>query len=204
MKTASNASNASTTFPAFQTISDDVSVESIESISPERIKEKLSSTPRHRYDSGVCARFTRMDEKHGIKFYYKEKMRDKTYELQNLAYDNGLAPRAFDKFDLHSAELDRTVYGYVTEAIASTFCDRYGDWETDDDNNLLFDDDCEFPEIAEEFYALLASLNEVMYVRDIHYNNVGFMPDGKMVAIDFSHCFTLDTPEDVREEDPIT
>lgn len=148
--------------------------------------EIVKSSPRNSYESGVDAMFKRIDERWGLKFYRNERMRDKTYDFQGRAAELGYAPILGDKVDFTTSN-GGTVYGYITECVARMEeRDGYGDYPSPYMMNVMHP----------EYENLIEGLGEIMYVQDMHGGNVGWMADGRMVAIDFGHCEELEECED--------
>jgi len=156
-----------------------------------KVFEITGTTPIESYEKGVAAKFTRIDDKWGIKLYRNEYMRDKTYRFQDLAHSIGCAPSLGDKFKVVLPD-DREYHGYITECISETFLKRHlnelgleskSDLSSDEYYNILdeMEDDEEFKILCEEINSIGISTN------DMHASNVGYLPNGKLVAIDFSH-----------------
>lgn len=147
------------------------------------VKELVTKTPSYGYDKGFYAHFKRIDTKWGLKFYHSKNMRDKTFSLQQRAFEIDCAPRLGDKFDLKTPE-GRTVYGYITECIVKTANEMY-----EEKTGYCDCEDVDLEETFPEYVELIDRLKEVMEdVYDMHGANVGIMPNGRWVAIDFSGC----------------
>lgn len=138
------------------------------------------------YETGIHAYFKSINDKWGLKFYHHERMRDKTYDLQALAHSHGLAPALGEKFNINIPNIG-PIYGYVTEKIIVTLEDT-GNYpgEGQEDMRMQYDD----------FDRFIYKLESIMFVSDMENFNVGFLEDGKMVAIDFSECHSFDNLHD--------
>lgn len=144
----------------------------------DQVEQIVRKTPldSEEYEAGWYAKFQRINDQWGLKFYRSENMRDMTYKFQKMAHDIGCAPALGEKFDITMPEKDSygdevTVYGYVTECIDVLACDS---------DDYIHGD-------AEE---LLDDLREIMDVYDMHDKNIGYLK-GRLVAIDFSGCEEL-------------
>jgi hypothetical protein len=146
--------------------------------------EIIRTSPRYGYDYGVHASFKRINHKWGLKFFYNEGIRNKTYELQNMAAAIGCAPILGEKFELTDPDGD-TIYGYITECIEKNLSDTIDEDEDEDGYWTL-----------PEYENLMEKLSTILDPIDIHDDNVGYMTDGRLVCIDFSNCEYLPTEID--------
>lgn len=148
-------------------------------------------TPFDQYKTGIAAFFTRIDDTWGIKLYKSEFMRDKTFRLQNLAASVNAGPRLGNKFELKIPGKGY-YYGYVTECVIETYenlyMDTYSEGMSEDDIDHLMDTCyCEM-EDSKEYQNLMNLLQWIdITTSDMHYGNVGWLKNGRLVAIDFSH-----------------
>ena len=153
----------------------------------DQVFDVVGKTPVESYEKGVCAKFARINDEWGIKLYRDEYTRDKTYRFQDLANSVECAPRLGDKFSVVLPD-DKTYYGYITECITETFLKRYlnrlGLECNSDEHYDLLDE----MEEDEEFKTLCRDINSIgISTNDMHASNVGYLPNGRLVAIDFSH-----------------
>lgn len=133
-------------------------------------------TPRWKMKKGVSAKFTPIDDKWGIKIFVSEFNRDYTYNGQKLAHQHGLAPEIGEKFEV---EIDGCKhYGYITECIVMTVRELFNDDYMDCTRSGFYDTD--------EYINLMKALRNIgISTCDMHWANVGWMPDDRFVAIDF-------------------
>lgn len=154
----------------------------------------ISETPHNspKYQSGSYARFLRINEQWGIKLFDRKHYRDKSYDAQEKAYRLDLGPHLGDKLELRLND-GEAIYGYVTECIVETYQDRfaretYGYLSGPDmtcDEDLHCDSEMENDS---EYIDLMGRLGEADFCTyDMHSQNVGWMKDGRLVCIDFSH-----------------
>jgi hypothetical protein len=154
----------------------------------------LSRTPSNspNFKTGCSAKFLRITDNYGIKLYSTKEKRKITHKEQQKAHQLGLAPAVGRKFRLTLPENNETVYGYITECVVETYGDRYARKrgfasmiEADDEYDIA----CEIAiDNDEEYNQLIQNLRENGFcVYDMHFENVGYMKDGRLVAIDFDN-----------------
>jgi hypothetical protein len=145
----------------------------------------MSTTPIHsgKYQEGADAKFLRINDKWGLKFFQREDQRNDSYVLQEQAAELGLAPQIGDKFEFTFGD-DDTRYGFITECIVETCNDRFrpeinwNDYSTTPWQRMY---------AMQEYQDLINGLrNNGFAANDMHEANVGWLPDGRLVAIDFS------------------
>lgn len=133
---------------------------------------------------GCFAKFVKVNENWGFKFFDSPRTRDKNYELNKRAGECGLAPKVGSKIDFP----EESMFGFFVELIDVIIENHpaypgdnwwLDEWKKDNDNNINFD-----------YYKLpnLISLFEEIGISigDLHCENVGWMKDGTFVCIDFS------------------
>ena len=150
------------------------------------------NTPLNEYQSGVSAKFLRLDSKWGIKLYKSERERNYTYRLQKIASKQGLAPQVRDVLCLEID--DKMYYGYLTECVTETALERWIN-ENDlpelkimnrDERGDAYYDAGSMLDDSQEFTDLTLNMEESGFqVCDMHAANVGWLPDGRLVCIDF-------------------
>lgn len=140
---------------------------------------------------GAECNFIKMDSGWGLKLYYEDCLARKTYEMQQYAASYGLAPRVgpyIFKFNKNG----RIFSAYYTECVSCILYDRFkhlgnwmhGQWPKHHltDNSNVYGPFLGLPDIAQQL------LEIGIEPFDLHYANVGFMPDGRLVCIDFGVC----------------
>ena len=156
--------------------------------------EKISNGTRN--GSGCESDFIILDDNIGAKLIYAWKsnpdhakhIRNLTMERQRQAAELGIAPEVHGTIDL--PKLNR--YGYVTERANVLY---HG-------GNKCFKGDVK----AEA--AAVAAVDKEMYDKlgwwyvDNHVGNYGFLPNGKLVRIDFGQGCLTDMPFQVQYYDP--
>lgn len=143
--------------------------------------ETIKNSPRDSYETGVEASFKKINEKWGLKFYDNESIRDKTYELQGMAYEIGCAPELGGKFEMNIG--DEKIYGYITECANMLIeQDEDGYYPDIEDQDVLSQD------ILDQHRMVINKCAKIMRVSDIHCGNFGLLNDGRLVIIDFSRC----------------
>jgi hypothetical protein len=87
---------------------------------------------------------------------------------------------------------DKTYYGYITECITETFLKRHLnelglESKSELDSEEYYDLLDEMTE-DEEFKNLCRDINSIgISTNDMHASNVGYLANGRLVVIDFSH-----------------
>jgi hypothetical protein len=141
------------------------------------------------YKTGLYARFLRINDEWGLKIYEKDGVRDEVFTNQKRAAEHGLAPQVGDKFSF-SFPNRLEYYGYTTGCITNTWGDRfalenYGSCFADLSQNKKYDIEHALEDDG-EYLSLIEELDEIdIYTGDMHCSNVGYLPGGKLVAIDF-------------------
>jgi hypothetical protein len=156
----------------------------------DQIVQTVRDTPPSKVESGCAARFVPFIDGWGIKFYPDEDTRDSTHTLQDRAYTDGLAPEVGDKFEFNIDGIKR--YGYLTKmakVCKATYAEQWGIPY----NKAAWDKRREEAEEEirkrPEYRQLMEEMEFFVYdTCDMHWGNVGYLPDGRMVAIDFDGC----------------
>lgn len=154
--------------------------------------QKVRQTPPHAFGSGSTAKFVRIDEVWEFKFYHDNTDRDNCHFLQKKAYKNEIAPRVGEKVDFTLGGHPR--YGYITELAIIPYDEflKLHNVEDSEDNEYV---SRLYSVMEGELYNqpaysdLMDKMEELnMSVIDMHPGNVGWMPDGRLVCIDFDNC----------------
>ena len=159
----------------------------------EAVAKIIRQTPIDEYSHGIAAKFYRIDEKWGLKFFINEEhARDKTYELQQLASQYGLAPQIGSKFDMDLPD-GRRAYGYITETLPKTmrdvFLEKHGYTNHTtlykEDQRLYWKGSGEWDDtgFSQDLHKDLKYIGIESW--DLHWGNVGYL-NGRLVSIDFS------------------
>lgn len=148
------------------------------------VKELIRVSPNDSYTYGCDAKFMKIDNQWGFKFFHDKNIRNITYKLQKKAYTIQCAPAIGKAFSITTPNNDK-VYGYITECVVKLGNDIYkeklginGDYCAGIYQMMTIDG----------YDDLINNLKKIMTVRDMHGSNVGLLHNGKMVAIDFSFC----------------
>lgn len=172
--------------------------------------EVIQGSPK---SHGCEATFVSINETWGLKYWYSQRKAEHTYRMNKHAAEFGLAPKVGEmiQFALPTGDEgeSETYHGYFVEKIEMTYKDRYygedDSWwaeEEDEDGNTYLviprdrDNNIDFPEV--DLPDLVEQLKEIGFsrVEDLHWENVGWMPDGRFVCIDFDYCRL----EEINEE----
>lgn len=151
--------------------------------------------------NGSDAYFVRLDGRWGYKFFTRKRVRDETYRLQKRFARKGLAPKILMKLDHRQGKTK--YYGYITEAVVYTMDEMkheiysmFRDCNLSPNNQSYWefvDSVCiRSNKLTNELLARIEkhfSRDEVRAC-DYHDGNVGFMPNGDVVMIDFSRFQT--------------
>lgn len=146
------------------------------------------------YKYGIAARFIRLTERHGFKFFWSEYKVEKTHRFQKIAHKFGVAPRILS--DIYSFNTNpygdsrqRLMQGYFTEAICETLHERATRIVGDD----YYKQDIYINKVKRsKTWGLFRSKWDKLpfCLDDMHASNIGFM--GKKARtpyiIDFSEC----------------
>lgn len=151
-----------------------------------QIKNLVDTTPADAYEMGAAARYKRINEKWGFKFYFSRHTAKHTYILQRAANALGCGPRLGRFMQVEVPQYGKA-FGYVTEHITTLLCDYRPNgrgWYDDAKTNLKYN-----------------KLRETLRSNgfdccDMHAKNVAIRPSGRMLAIDFSHM-TWTHPQDM-------
>jgi hypothetical protein len=158
--------------------------------------EILSQTPREMKSKGVTCTFIRINETQGIKVYTDPDYCQDSYKDQKRAAKLGLAPNVGEKFKFYDNEIDGYRHGYVTDCIVETWQDR---WLRNNGKDGLSESDKNYitayeSGASDEYYSdqEVEALNKALYKNgfdtassDLHWKNCGWLPDGRLVCIDF-------------------
>ncbi len=148
------------------------------------------------YKHGIAARFIRLTERHGFKFFWTWHGKcEKTHGFQKIAHKLGLAPRILSDIYEFDATPDYSDYkefmhGYFTEAICETLRERairiVG---TDYYKQERYINKIQSGKTWQSFKSKWRDLP--FYLDDMHASNIGFMSktSRKPVIIDFSECY---------------
>jgi hypothetical protein len=143
---------------------------------PAIAKLVIQSSSSDEISSGVCASFIRISDKEGLKYYEDKYVRDFTYKIQKRASKYGVAPKVGGKFTIKIS--GKKFYGYITEAILYTHKDQYKAGKIK--HGIVG----HIPGYTD----LIDTLKKKVKITtsDIHWGNIGWLPNGQLVAIDFS------------------
>lgn len=125
----------------------------------------LERTPTYSHHCGAVCRFVQLSKKWGVKLYRHEKVRNACFDRQFRANRHNLGPIARKPFKKKLWNIQW--FGFITE-IAITI-DESG--KCNDKNQLQRD-------------LLKIGIDN----GDLHPYNMGHLPNGNLVCIDFSHC----------------
>jgi len=160
-------------------------------MSIEIAKEAIAS---HNWESkdwfgGCVANFKYITPSLGVKWYCNHRMADKTYAMQKLAFQHGLAPEPLQKF-----KIEHRIYGTLKAYLTETVDWIPGEYITQIRKiaGIIHSADMYYKYglrylKTEEYIILEQKLWKLFVVDDLHGNNVGYMADGRLVCIDFSH-----------------
>lgn len=176
-------------------------------ITPEDARSLMDSCPVRL--AGCSCRYFPIDEKYGLKTYYSEQDRDHCFQMQSELSALGFSPAVGDKLDIMSPDGESEQYAYVTESVTKTLrqasCEYAGgtpdpeaynfydnvDWQKEDEFIARYHD---------EFEQLKSDMKEAGYRDcDDHVSNYGFLPNGKLVAIDMDNVFKFVTGNECFE-----
>lgn len=171
----------------------------LDQISMNEAKRLIKQTPPKMRKKGCAAHYIPCGLGVGLKLYQRKIERNYTYKMQKKAWGIGLAPAVGRKF--HITDTDKwgfstCEYGYFTESVetfAERFCSKYEisyqDWMDDIYPDEVKDEEKRVEEDLEnchEFNKLMSGLKSIgISTDDMHWGNFGYLPDGRMVAIDF-------------------
>ena len=159
------------------------------------VKKIIHETPVDKYSMGIAAKFMPIDDIWGLQFYNNKEDRDKTYSRQNEAWRHGLAPRLGKKFRMTTPT--GKVYGYITEVVETLYdravrnagydipIHKFCNHENSSIRQACYKEEEKLMDKTHD--QLLKDLEDIgLYTGDMHWGNVGWLPDGRLVAIDFS------------------
>lgn len=130
------------------------------------------------FSSGIHAYYKRLSLHWGMKFYLSKERAEANYRVLSKAAKHGLAPRCGGKFSFKRGK--STYHGFMVEVVPPA--NQYK-------GNLHYD----HPEIEKERALLNEALRHIgiagEYQNDLHFGNIGYTKEGKLVAIDLS-CST--------------
>jgi hypothetical protein len=160
-------------------------------------------SPKSAFREGCQATYIRVDDQWGMKFFENSAIRDKTYRLQQLAHGEKAAPALGEKFEFRLE--GQTKFGYITESVTATWYDRWAEanhevdpFATLGDYGCLYDEIRQFMEDSLEHTNLIFRLEKCgLRTRDMHWKNVGWLPNGDFVAIDFDLCEEQEESEEL-------
>jgi hypothetical protein len=124
--------------------------------------------------------------------YWSKWERKATHAAQDKAHKLGLAPAVGKKLRFTLSE-NETMYGYITECIVETYGDRYArkvlGYNSMEEAGDTYDCACDVAMGDDEEYNQLMENLRVngFSTGDMHFENVGYMKDGRLVAIDFDN-----------------
>jgi hypothetical protein len=158
----------------------------------DEVKQTIRHTPWRDRKVGTYAIYIPISDTVGVKLYQWENERDHTYKLQNIAAAGGYAPKVGEKFKIVDQNIhgqQTQMFGYVTEAITQTFreklIDRF-DWP----KKLNYKQFIKAQKILDHFRPAIVLKHGLKQLRftlnDFDTYNVGWLPDGRFVLIDFS------------------
>ena len=173
------------------------------------LAEVVQGSPK---SEGCSATFVSINETWGLKYWESSRKAGDNYRMNKLAAEFGLAPKVGEMVtfklpntpDSWDDREEIEYHGYFVEKIEMTYQQRFyreddSWWETTEDsegnwdyvvpriNNSLDFERLDLPNLP-------AMLQEVGFdeVEDLHWANVGWLPDGRFVCIDFDHCTLAD------------
>lgn len=160
-------------------------------------KRIIEETQQTAFKRGDVARFVRLDQVWGAKLYESHNDRNYCYGLQKRAWEHQAAPAVGCKFTGIDNEGEK-YFAFITECVKETLRDAYGkliylrddvDFDSWDDMDMVEAGDA-WDEFARgtEFQELITKITSAgISSNDLHWNNVGRLNSGRLVAIDFSH-----------------
>ena len=124
-----------------------------------------------------------------LKIYRTEENTKIAIENQKKAYEAGIAPQMFSdkpfKYEYNDPVDGKFEFVIISERVRPAVREDFDGWDEDTKEPIderyaeLYDTwDCLFPSTAEN---------------DLHIGNLGWMPDGRLVAIDFGALSTSNT-----------
>lgn len=163
----------------------------------------VAETPRTDRFKGQAAQFISLGNGWGLKFYDTKCECETTYETQETAFAAGIGPALGEKTTFSVDGMIR--YGYITQH-AETFRDKFAKKHNLTGNAFTAIEKIEDAERREEVRREcmkirttmdnLPEYSDLMYemtrlglcTNDMHWGNVGYLPNGKLVCIDFDRC----------------
>ena len=144
---------------------------------------------------GIACQFYRLTQDVGVKFYYNEDNRDKSWALQTIGHALGVAPQAYERFEVKISDYD-CLYGFATEITVTVYdiltaqlgFSPDGSWFDENEHGWYRHVDYNYIRnyIEDKFTSIGID------TADLHDKNVGFGPNGELWCIDFSE-FEIDT-----------
>jgi hypothetical protein len=156
---------------------------------------KTVSLDSGRFIEGCYASYYRLNKKWGFKVYEYSDDRNLAYFEQRKTFSYGLAPAVRERFKTlqifgKSSEKNWRLYGYITENVIETVKDkeiRLGRTYDDD----YFDEWGDFDQLEKSVDGYTELCDSLIHygfshlLIDLHWENVGWLADGRLVAIDF-------------------
>jgi len=147
---------------------------------------------RPRVETGYTATFFRINDTYGFKMFGYEDGGDEDKKfvqdirkLQRVAHSLGFAPAVGRMFKVEWYGCP--IWGYVTECVVETWFGRHCTFGREDWNCPEYDAALDNYENDEDVSELRSRMMDNNYcTSDLHWHNVGYMPDGRLVCIDFS------------------
>jgi hypothetical protein len=140
------------------------------------IRRAIFSKENDQFESGTWGQFVPLNEEWGVKFYFVRYWCDYTYRLQRLAYEQKLAPAVGRRFSFKKE--GKRLWGYITEKVLPLYKDpnyKGGIWQH------------EIEETLPEFKKLMNDIHKIVpLLCGIHWGNVGWTKDRRLVIIDFT------------------
>ena len=140
------------------------------------VNQIVRNTPRGQFATGIHASFKKITDEWGLKFFDYKGRRDTNYARQKEAAECGCGPRIGRKFTTTDINGDK-VYGYVTECVVKTYSRKRNGYYL---HQYQIEEDYDVKMLFEKMIENNISIN------DMHAGNMGYLADGRLVAIDFS------------------
>lgn len=157
---------------------------------------KVRETPFHARPAGIACMFVAINDRWGVKLYRDKQYADKTYNMQKKAAEFRLAPNVGERLTIN--DYDKyghacTLHGYLTESIVFTHAQVHNlssKTYYDGDNKAKWIEASSNLQCSYEYMDLIDGIRKKAGIDpcDMHMENVGYLDDGTLVAIDFSEC----------------
>ena len=159
----------------------------------EQAIDLLNGPRKPKLETGVDAKFFRINDKWGFKFYGSPQMAELTYEFQGWANEAGLAPKLgeYQEFDLYqSKHSNRTEkwWGYITECVDGVLDNAWKDMSHKYPGTWRAWDIQEYKDLTKNLRTMFRAKGVKLkhaHDLDMHIGNVGFIGEN-LVCFDFS------------------